>query len=118
MEKPMDCADFQRVEQDLQQQLHPLPTLHTKGLQYTQGWSTASLGKPVYMVLIVQGHQSSQYVVPCGGIFLGKWRSFFVGSSGGKMNVQLACALNIQYTGCGISHLTAAHFVGGHILGN
>jgi hypothetical protein len=23
-----------------------------------------------------------------------------------------------QNTGCGISHLTAAHFVGGHILGN
>jgi hypothetical protein len=23
-----------------------------------------------------------------------------------------------EYTGCGISYLTAAHFVGGHILGN
>jgi magnesium-transporting ATPase (P-type) len=23
-----------------------------------------------------------------------------------------------NYTGCGVSHLTAAHFVGGHILGN
>jgi hypothetical protein len=32
-----------------------------------------------------------------GGIFLGKWRSSFVGSSDGKMNVQSACALNTQY---------------------
>jgi hypothetical protein len=32
-----------------------------------------------------------------GGIFLGKWRSTFAGSSDGKMNVQSACALNILY---------------------
>ena len=38
----MDASDFRRVEQELQHQLHPM--LHTKGLQYTQGWSTASLG--------------------------------------------------------------------------
>jgi hypothetical protein len=48
-------------------------------------------------VLIVQAYQSSQYVVPRGGIFLGKWRSSFVGSSDGKMNVQSACALNTLY---------------------
>jgi len=48
-EKPMDSADFHRVEQELQQQLYPMSALHTKGLQYTQGWSTASLGKPVCM---------------------------------------------------------------------
>jgi hypothetical protein len=41
--------------------------------------------------------QTSQYVVQRGGIFLGKWRSSFAGSSDGKMNVQSACALNIQY---------------------
>jgi hypothetical protein len=44
-----------------------------------------------------QACQTSQYVVPCGGIFLGKWRSSFAGSSDGKMNVQSACALNTRY---------------------
>jgi hypothetical protein len=48
-------------------------------------------------VFIVQAYQSSQYAVPHGGIFLGKWRSFFVGISDGKMNVQSACALNTRY---------------------
>jgi hypothetical protein len=48
-------------------------------------------------VFIVQAYQTSQYVVPCGGIFLGKWRSSFAGSSDGKMNVQSACALNTRY---------------------
>jgi hypothetical protein len=41
-----------------------------------------------------QAYQTSQYMVPCGGIFLGNWRSTFAGSSDGKMNVQSACALN------------------------
>jgi hypothetical protein len=41
--------------------------------------------------------QASQYVVPRGGIFLGKWRSSFAGNSDGKMNVQSACALNFAY---------------------
>jgi hypothetical protein len=75
-----------------------------------------------YTVFIVQAYQTSQYVVPCGGIFLGKWcssfagssetsqyvvpcsgifvvkwRSSFAGSSDGKMNVQSACALNTRY---------------------
>jgi hypothetical protein len=44
-----------------------------------------------------QAYQTSQYVVPRGGIFLGKWRSIFAGSSDGKMNVQSSCALNILY---------------------
>jgi hypothetical protein len=35
-----------------------------------------------------QAYQTSQYVVPCGGIFLGKWRSSFAGNSDGKINVQ------------------------------
>jgi hypothetical protein len=30
-------------------------------------------------------YQTSQYVTPRGGIFLGKWRSSFAGSSDGKM---------------------------------
>jgi hypothetical protein len=46
-----------------------------------------------YIVFIVQAYQTSQHVVPCGGIFLGKWRSSFAGNSDGKMNVQSACAL-------------------------
>jgi hypothetical protein len=38
-------------------------------------------------------------VLRCG-IFLGKWRSSFAGSSGGRMNVQSACALNtLLYAG-------------------
>jgi hypothetical protein len=44
-----------------------------------------------------QAYQTSQYVVTRGGIFLGKWRSSFAGSSDGKMNVQSACALNTRY---------------------
>jgi hypothetical protein len=51
----------------------------------------------IYTVFIVQAYQTSQYVVPCGGIFLGKWRSSFAGSSYGKMNVQSDCALNTRY---------------------
>nr|QSV39518.1 autophagy associated protein [Locusta migratoria] len=43
VEKPMDPADFHRVEQELQQQLHPQSSIGDKGLQHTQGWSTASL---------------------------------------------------------------------------
>jgi hypothetical protein len=52
---------------------------------------------PIYTVFIVQAYQTSQYVVPRGGIFLGKWRSPFAGNSDGKMNVQSACALNTRY---------------------
>jgi hypothetical protein len=44
-----------------------------------------------------QAYQTSQYVVPRGGIFLGKWRSTFAESSDGKTNVQSACALNTLY---------------------
>jgi hypothetical protein len=50
-----------------------------------------------YTVFNVQAYQTSQYVVPRGGIFLGKWHSSFAGSSDGKMNVHSACALNTQY---------------------
>jgi hypothetical protein len=50
-----------------------------------------------HTVFIVQAYQNSQYVVPCGGIFLGKWRSSFAGSSDDKMYVQSACALNTRY---------------------
>jgi hypothetical protein len=51
----------------------------------------------LYTVFIVQAYETSQYVVPCGGIFLGKWRRSFAGSSDGKINAQLACVLNIRY---------------------
>jgi hypothetical protein len=56
----------------------------------------------IYTVFIVQAYQTSQYVVPCGGIFLGKGRSSFAGSSDGKMNVQSACALNTRYNVCSL----------------
>jgi hypothetical protein len=35
-----------------------------------------------YTVFIVQAYETSQYVVPRGGIFLGKWCSSFAGSKG------------------------------------
>jgi hypothetical protein len=44
-----------------------------------------------------QAYHTSQYMVPRGGLFFGKWRSTLAGSSDGKMNVQSACALNILY---------------------
>jgi hypothetical protein len=50
----------------------------------------------------LQAYQMSQYVVLCSGIFLGKWRSSFAGSSDGKMNVQSACALNTWYKYTGL----------------
>jgi hypothetical protein len=53
--------------------------------------------REIYMVFIVQAYQTSQYVVPRGGIFLGKWRSTFAGNSDGKINVQSDCALNTRY---------------------
>jgi hypothetical protein len=48
-------------------------------------------------MFIVQAYQTSQYVMPRGGIILGKWHSSFAGNSGRKMNVQSACALNTRY---------------------
>jgi hypothetical protein len=51
----------------------------------------------LYTVFIVQAYQIFQHVVPRCGIFLGKWRSSYAGSSDGKMNVQSACALNTRY---------------------
>jgi hypothetical protein len=44
--------------------------------------------------MLPQAYQTSHYVVPRGGIFLGKWHSTFTGSFDFKMNVQSACALN------------------------
>jgi hypothetical protein len=41
-------------------------------------------------VFTVQAYQTFPFVVPGGGIFLGKWHSSFAGSSDGKMNVQSA----------------------------
>jgi hypothetical protein len=59
-------------------------------------------------LFIVQAYQTSQYVVPRGGIFLGKWRGSFAGSSGGKMNVQSACDLNTRYIQNGLDLLRAS----------
>jgi hypothetical protein len=39
-------------------------------------------------VFFVQAYQTSQYVVPRGGIFLGKWRSSFAGNSDGKISLR------------------------------
>jgi hypothetical protein len=55
-------------------------------------------------------YQTSQYVVPRGGIFLGKWRSSFVGSSGGKMNDRSACDLKILHIPVRFSHGFCVHF--------
>lgn len=42
-EKPMDPSDFQRVEQELQQHVHGLSPLQSKGLHNAQAWSSADL---------------------------------------------------------------------------
>jgi hypothetical protein len=60
-------------------------------------------------MFIVQAYQTSQYVVPRGGIFLGKWRSSFAGSSDGEMNVQSACALNTPYTSTAVCLVNLKH---------
>jgi hypothetical protein len=72
-------------------------------------------------VFIVQAYQASQYVVPRGGIFLGKWRSSFAGNSDGKMNVKSACVLNIRYNSIlkycdGFAQGIFGRRPGGHIL--
>jgi hypothetical protein len=46
--------------------------------------------RPINTVFIVHAYPTSQYVVPRGSIFLGKWRSSFARNSDGKMNVQSA----------------------------
>jgi hypothetical protein len=45
----------------------------------------------------MQAYQTSQYVVPRGGIFVGKWSRSFAGNSDCKMNAPSACALNTRY---------------------
>jgi hypothetical protein len=51
----------------------------------------------LYRVFIVQAYQTSQYVLPRGGVFLSKWHSSFAGSFDCKMNIQSACDLNSRY---------------------
>ncbi|XP_012255190.2 autophagy-related protein 2 homolog A [Athalia rosae] len=43
MEKPMGGSDFNRIERELLQQIHPVQGLRSTDLRHTQGWSTASL---------------------------------------------------------------------------
>jgi hypothetical protein len=59
--------------------------------------SHKSLVIQCYWMFTVQAYQTSQYVVPHGGSFLGKWRSSFAGNSDGKMNVQSACTQNTRH---------------------
>jgi hypothetical protein len=76
--------------------LEQLPWLHSSELNnFTV--KASKLSFVLYWVFIVQAYQTSQYVVPRSGIFLGKWRSSFAGGSDGKMNVHSACALNTRY---------------------
>jgi hypothetical protein len=58
-----------------------------------------------------QAYQTSQYVVPRGGI----WRSIFAGSSDGKMNVQSACALNTVYMRKLLTYIAALTFIIGPV---
>jgi hypothetical protein len=53
----------------------------------------------IYTVFILEAYHTFQCVVPRGGIFLGKWRTAFAGSSDGKNDAQPACALNTRYYG-------------------
>ncbi|XP_015509682.1 autophagy-related protein 2 homolog B [Neodiprion lecontei] len=43
MEKPMAGSDYNRIERELLQQIHPVQGVRTSDLRHTQGWSTASL---------------------------------------------------------------------------
>lgn len=43
----MSPFDYQRVEQELQKQLHPLSNFQMAGLQGVHGWSTAALGSNI-----------------------------------------------------------------------
>ncbi|KAK5648479.1 hypothetical protein RI129_003371 [Pyrocoelia pectoralis] len=43
VEKPMSGLDYQRIEQELQQNIHPSYTFQAPGLQGIHGWSTAAL---------------------------------------------------------------------------
>lgn len=52
VEKPMTTLDYQRIEQELQQQINPLSMLQTQGLKGIQSWSTAPLGKQIKNVLM------------------------------------------------------------------
>jgi hypothetical protein len=51
---------------------------------------------------MAQAYQTSENVLPRGGIFLDKWRSCFAGNPDAKMNVQFAlrtpgrCSDNLQ----------------------
>jgi hypothetical protein len=57
--------------------------VHCAGLSdfSVRGAARRHFSCPLYTVFIVQAYQTSQYMVPRGGIFLGKWRSSFAGSS-------------------------------------
>jgi hypothetical protein len=52
------------------------------------------MNKQNYTVFIVKAYQTSQYVLPPGGIFLCKWRRYFAGKSEINIYVQSACVLN------------------------
>jgi hypothetical protein len=53
------------------------------------GWfPDSSLIQGVHCAGLSDVHGASQYVMPHGGIFLGKWPSAFAGSCHGKINVQ------------------------------
>jgi hypothetical protein len=72
--------------------------VHCAGLSdfLVRGAARQHFSRPVYTVFIVQAYQTSQYVAPCGSIFLSKWHGSFAGNSDSKMNAQSSCALNTQ----------------------
>jgi hypothetical protein len=79
--------------------------VHGAGLSdfSVRGAARRHLYRQIYAVFIVQVYQTSQYVMPRGGIFLGRRRSTFAGNSDDKMNVQSAYTLNILYNIPGMS---------------
>jgi hypothetical protein len=54
-------------------------------------------------MFIVQVYQNSQYEVPCGGIFLGKWRSSFAGSSDRLLSTRCLAAAFFSVSGAALS---------------
>jgi hypothetical protein len=90
----MFLTNFSEFPPDYMALHHYIHSHHRENLKPTLFLKTALPELGYYTVFIVQTYQTSQYVVLRGGIFLGKWRSSFAGSSDGKMNVQSACTLN------------------------
>ncbi|XP_069689778.1 autophagy-related protein 2 homolog B isoform X2 [Periplaneta americana] len=108
VEKPMDSSDFHRVEQELQQQLHPLSVVRTKGLQYSQGWSTASLDDSDEEFLPMQGAGMSESVLSDTTSMEGSVSSTISSSSSTSKSGSVATSPLNRFSGSNLTGLPIA----------